>query len=232
MHILIIEDDPSLVVEYRMVLDGIGYTSLVCYDNIKQAKIHLKTRIVDIVIADIYLGEQSGLDLLPELRDKGCNVIVVTGFPSDLHVDTLLEHNVDRFLTKPLGLKTLKHELLHIIKQRKESIKDCFLFHYNRNKIIRIPYGEILYFETEGNYTTLYKKDKKIVIKKSLRVISQGLPDHFQHVYRNIIINSNYIQSIDYTKNTIELTSGEVLNLGNAYKRLIKDYMLNHYSII
>jgi two-component system, LytTR family, response regulator len=232
MHILIIEDDPSIVVDYRMVLDEIGYTSLTCFDNVKQAKVHLKNRIVDIVIADIYLGEQSGLDLLPEFKDKACNVIVITGFPLDTHVDIVIKHDVDRFLTKPIGLKTLKHELLRIIKLRNETITNSFLFHYSRNKIIRIPYSNILYFETEGNYTTLFKKGKKIVIKKSLRIISQDLPDHFQHVYRNIIVNSNYIQSIDYTKNTIELTSGEVLNLGNAYKRLIKEYMLNHYSII
>ena len=153
MHILIIEDDPSLVVDYRMVLDGIGYTSLVCFDNIKQARVHLKTRVVDIVIADIYLGEQSGLDLLPELNDKGCNVIVITGFPSDAHVDKVLKHDVDRFLTKPLGLKTLKHELLRIIKLRRESTTNSFLSPDHR-----------LYFDLLGSQSTAPGKLTKPVL--------------------------------------------------------------------
>ena len=75
--ILHVDDDPDVL----RVVQTLGSTAdLVSVNSIEGARRVIKAKHFDLAVLDIALGSDSGLDLLPELRDSDDNAIPVIIF--------------------------------------------------------------------------------------------------------------------------------------------------------
>ena len=79
ISILVVDDETSLRNTFRIFLERAGYDTVVAVGSFNEAVAALSTRIFDLIITDIVLGSQSGIDLLKKIRDLGitCPVVIV-----------------------------------------------------------------------------------------------------------------------------------------------------------
>ena len=104
IRVLIVEDDPMVAEINKKFTEAVeGFTVDGLVKNAGEAKAHLKRRPIDLLILDIYLPEQSGMDFLKELRreDVQVDVIMVTAADETKMVSQVLRQGIIAYITKP-----------------------------------------------------------------------------------------------------------------------------------
>jgi two-component system, OmpR family, response regulator len=116
--ILVVEDDPAL---QRMILSYFGENNirtLLASDRAEMLR-QLGGAEVNLVILDLRLGQEDGLDLLRELRSSSdVPVIIITGHRRD-DIDRVvgLELGADDYLTKPFNLRELLARVRAVLRR-------------------------------------------------------------------------------------------------------------------
>ncbi len=111
-RILLIEDDPIMLRSLALLFEN-DY-EIEEYTDAKQASKRLKENTFDLVIADLFLNEISGLDLYEIAHDKS-RFIIITGYPDTslgLKAKSLLG---DRFIPKSTPAEILKSRTFSIL---------------------------------------------------------------------------------------------------------------------
>jgi two-component system OmpR family response regulator len=117
-HVLVVDDDPAMrgmIADYlaghnlrvSSAADGRGMTDVLTGGD------------VDLVILDLKLGKEDGLDLVRRLRGNSpVPIIVITGHRRD-EVDRIigLELGADDYLVKPFGLRELLARLRAVLRR-------------------------------------------------------------------------------------------------------------------
>jgi DNA-binding NtrC family response regulator len=91
--------------------------------NIVEALKHIKDNHIAAILLDIKLGNESGLDLLMNIRAQKSNipVIVMTAYPNDYNPNHFFSENAMAFLTKPIKIDRLKEVLITCLNKPKNS---------------------------------------------------------------------------------------------------------------
>ena len=116
--VLVVEDDPAL---QRMILDYFvenNIRTLVASGRREMAG-QLGSTEVNLVILDLRLGQEDGLDLLREVRSSSdVPVIIITGHRRD-DIDRVvgLELGADDYLTKPFNLRELLARVRAVLRR-------------------------------------------------------------------------------------------------------------------
>ncbi|MEJ2451585.1 MAG: response regulator [Gammaproteobacteria bacterium] len=99
--ILIVDDEFSIRKTLGMLLKSEGYTALEAAD-LSQAKRMLQTESVDLVITDMRLGQENGMDLLGWLRANGSEVesIIMTAYGSIENAVSAMKLGAYDYLTR------------------------------------------------------------------------------------------------------------------------------------
>ncbi|BAF72342.1 response regulator transcription factor [Sulfurovum sp. NBC37-1] len=106
--ILLLEDDLQLNDTVKQFLEHHQYTVLPAYDG-HQAKDLLYETDVDLMLLDIKVPQQSGFDLLSDLRKEGNDTpaIFITSLHSIDDVSKGFDIGCDDYIRKPFALKEL-----------------------------------------------------------------------------------------------------------------------------
>ncbi len=114
--VLIIDDDPGIRQSVRLCLEAIG--SRVLGVGTPSAALELLERSrFDLVFLDLWLGSDSGLDLLPEIlrRQPGIGVIVITAFASiETAVEAIKLGAVD-YIPKPFTPQQVRYAAERVV---------------------------------------------------------------------------------------------------------------------
>jgi two-component system, OmpR family, response regulator len=107
MHVLLIEDDPSLVKFYTRALMRAGHVVTV-HKRGDEGLEATRTASYDIIILDWYLPEVDGITILRDLRIRRVEtpVLMMSG-SGELGRQEALAAGADAFLEKPCGLEEL-----------------------------------------------------------------------------------------------------------------------------
>lgn len=108
-HILLLEDDETLGRGISMALTG-PEVSVSCQPSLAKAREALAGERFDLLILDVNLPDDSGLDLLRQVRAGGDTTPVILLTANDLELDevTGLEAGADDYITKPFSLAILR----------------------------------------------------------------------------------------------------------------------------
>jgi two-component system, NtrC family, response regulator HydG len=125
--ILIVDDEESLRHTFQIFLKREGYGPVIMASNFEEAVSELTSRPFDLIISDIVLGGNSGIDLLKRIRELGIPspVIMITGYPTVNTASEAVRFGAFDYIQKPVDkeilLKTTRLALQqHQLRQEKQ----------------------------------------------------------------------------------------------------------------
>src|SRR6516164_9205247 len=118
-RVLVVDDDPLMK---QMVVNYLEEHNLRAYSASGGAELtrHLAEGEPSLVILDLRLGQEDGLDLLREIRSRSdIPVIITTGHRRD-EIDRVvgLELGADDYVTKPFSLRELLARARAVLRRR------------------------------------------------------------------------------------------------------------------
>lgn len=109
-HIVIVEDEPSILANYQAALQRQGYTS-VGYEKLSLAKKALSESLPDLVIIDVGLGDEpdGGFELCRILRSQSetLPILFLTARDNEFDMVAGLRLGADDYLSKDISLPHL-----------------------------------------------------------------------------------------------------------------------------
>ncbi|CAN5868909.1 hypothetical protein BH11MYX4_BH11MYX4_09270 [soil metagenome] len=105
--VLVVDDDDDHAFTLAALLELEGFVALMASSR-AEARAILASRPVDVLLADLSLGDGTALDLMRELGSRPRVAIVLSGFDGAGDVERTLAAGFDAHLTKPVHLPLLR----------------------------------------------------------------------------------------------------------------------------
>jgi len=117
IHILVVEDEPSLAEVVSLYLTRAGFIVQIAVDGKEAMKI-LEKKIPDFIIMDLMLPEVDGLSLTRWLRDRSdVPIIMVTARREEIDRIAGLEMGADDYVVKPFSPQELVSRVRAVLRR-------------------------------------------------------------------------------------------------------------------
>lgn len=109
LRVLVVEDDKTTQYIDKGMLSQIGVTPTFA-NNGSEAIEEIKKRNYDLILMDVYMPVQDGLDATRWIRDmeddyfKNVPIFALTSFPTQEHKQEIFDSGMNEHLVKPLDL--------------------------------------------------------------------------------------------------------------------------------
>lgn len=195
---------------------------------------YLDKNTPDCLFLDIEMPTMDGFQFIQKLQNKNFPVVITTAY-NQYAIKALKNEAID-YLLKPIDTDDLKDTITKIKKfnaknytaERLEEI----LLNFNANtakkkitfntdgKLVFLDNDDILYAESDGNYSTIYLVDgQKIVLTKKLKEVNDILPsDSFFRIHNSYIINLTKIKEFLKTDGYIVLVTNHKIPVSRQKK--------------
>ncbi len=204
------------------------------FTNPFEALGYLEYNTPDCLFLDIEMPTMDGFQFIQKLKNKDFPVVITTAY-NQYAIKALKNEAID-YLLKPIDsddlqdtiIKIRKFNARHYTAERLEKI----LLNFNSNskdkkitlstdgKLLFLDSDEILYAESDGNYSTVYLVDgQKIVLTKKLKELNNILPaDSFFRIHNSYIINLSKIKEFLKTDGYVVLNSNHKIPVSRQKK--------------
>lgn len=243
LNILIIEDNLELLEELIAMLEEYNYNVIAVASNYKDALTKYYQYNIDLVIIDIFLGENPEGITFAETISTVPNALKPFLFLTSSKDREIFERakltNPFRYLLKPFNELELLYAIemaiekfygqLNVFASREEDtvIAREYLFIKKKNVLKKVSLSSIIYIEVENRYCNIITEQEKFVIQIALSKINQYLPlEVFQQVHRKYIVNTEMIEEITLSKNSLLLKNDHLILFSDKYKDLIKSFSI------
>lgn len=194
----------------------------------------LESYTPDCLFLDVQMPTMDGFQFLDKLNNKDIAVVITTAY--DEYAIKALKREALDYLLKPIDSDDLKETLSKIRKFKSRSFNsdklENILINFNaqnkqkkitistEGKLIFLNLEEILFVESDGNYSTLFLVDnQKILVTKKLKEIASLLPeDRFFRIHNSYIINLNKIKEFLKTDGYVIMESGHRIPVARQRK--------------
>lgn len=243
LNILIIEDNLELAYDISETLEKNNYSVVGIAKDYKDALTKYYQFNVDLVIIDIFLGENPDGIAFAETISTVPNAIKPFLFLTSSKDRQIFERakltNPFRFLLKPFN----ELELLYAIEMAIEKfynqsnvfaskdedtvIANEYLFIKKKSVLKKVKLQDIIYIEVENRYCNIITTQEKFVIQISLSKINEYLDTQlFQQIHRRYIVNVHTIEEITLSKGTLLLKNDHHISFSDRYKNIIKGFSI------
>lgn len=129
--ILIIEDDPGILLSLKDEFESEGYTVSTAEDGEKGLEIAKQQR-PDLIILDIMLPVIDGYEVCKRLRMEGDTTPIIMLTVKDKEIDRVLglELGADDYVTKPFSLRELMARVKAVLRRTEERAKDLATYNF------------------------------------------------------------------------------------------------------
>lgn len=175
------------------------------YNNVMDAKKHLRRENVDLIFLDIEMPILSGFDLLDSLEELP-QIIFVTGKIE--YAFKAFNYDATDYLQKPVSSEKFNRAVSRAIEvkklrdQKSNTLSDDFIFIKSNSKNIKLFLYEIKYLEAMGDYVKVVSDFNSYMVLSTMRNFENELPDVFMRVHKSFIVNMSRVESYD-SKNVL-----------------------------
>ena len=129
--ILIIEDDPGILLSLKDEFESEGYTVYSAEDGEKGLEI-AKQQKPDLIILDIMLPVLDGYEVCKRLRMEGDTTPIIMLTVKDKEIDRVLglELGADDYVTKPFSLRELMARVKAVLRRTEDRAKDLATYSF------------------------------------------------------------------------------------------------------
>ncbi|MBT8294159.1 MAG: response regulator transcription factor [Eudoraea sp.] len=199
-----------------------------------EALSYLSNNTPDCLFLDIEMPTMDGFQFIQKLNNKDFPVVITTAY-NQYAIKALKNEAID-YLLKPIDTDDLKDTIVKIKKFNARSYTadrlEKILLNFNADekhkkitfntdgKLVFLESKEILYAESDGNYSTIYLSDgNKIVLTKKLKEVNELLPnDSFFRIHNSYIINLTKIKEFLKTDGYVVLQSNHKIPVSRQKK--------------
>ncbi len=121
LSILIVEDDKYARLNLREILGGFGVIEEAL--DVAEAKVKLQRAFYDVVITDIDLGQNSGIEVIPLALKKGSHCLVVSSHEDDEVIEAAYSQGAKHFLSKHRLKDQLPIYIQKFLQKKEDRIK-------------------------------------------------------------------------------------------------------------
>jgi two-component system LytT family response regulator len=195
----------------------------------------------DLVFLDVELKDESGFDILNQIRKINFKIIFVTGHRE--YAIKAFKYSASNYLLKPVNINELidavekvsneiKIEteykntqiLMDIVNHQEKEIENIVITDSKGFKILQIK--SIIKCQADGACTHFYLTDKTIIISsKNLGYFDYLLDSNiFIQVHRSVYINLLHVKEYISAEQTIYLSCNLNAPLGDHYKKIFLEH--------
>jgi DNA-binding NtrC family response regulator len=153
-RILFVEDDEALRLTQSLYLQREGY-EVVSVPDRTRAREELDSQTYDVIVTDLRLGKETGIDVLKDARQlqPGAEVLVITGYGSvDTAVAAMKEGAYD-YLTKPVDPEYMVRTIRKALERQKlrrqvVALRDRFVQEAGLDRVVAISEPMRMILET------------------------------------------------------------------------------------
>lgn len=213
LRAVIVDDEPKAI--QGLIWELSNFSSeievMASFTNPYEALTYLETNTPDCLFLDVQMPTIGGFQFLEQLKTTDFAIIITTAY--DEYAIKALKHDAIDYLLKPIDSDDLRTSIAKIKKHSERVINaekfERMLTNFNSKfdkkritintdgKLLFLDVDDIIYVESDGNYSTLYlQSTKKIVVTKKLKEVDAMLPEHyFFRIHNSYIINLNKIKA-------------------------------------
>ncbi len=228
--ILIVEDEPIIADDIAMILEKNGYKISAIVDNSLDAIDHLDANQIDLLLLDINIeGDRDGIWLANQINKQFQKpFIFLTSYYDPKTLDRAKETAPCGYIVKPFDEGDLVANIhLAMLKQLPvETKQEEKFFVRDKGELKSIQTDEILYAESDNNYTNIYTEERKFVVTHTLKSVEEKLQSSgFIRSHKSYLVNFQKISSISEGYLFIGKTK---LPVGRSYR----EFLLKNLSIL
>ena len=204
------------------------------FTNPNEALTYLEKHTPDCLFLDIEMPTMDGFQFIRKLTNKNFPVVITTAY-NQYALKAIKSQALD-YLLKPIDTDDLEETIAKIKKFNNNNFSveklEMVLLNYNSRaihkritlntdgKLLFLESDEILYAESDGNYSTIFLTDgQKIVLTKKLKEVNELLPsDSFFRIHNSYIINLNKIKEFLKTDGYVVLKSNHKIPVSRQKK--------------
>ena len=211
-HALVIDDEElarkrlkKLLSGYEGEIEVIGEAA-----NGEEALEKIEKQKPDVIFLDIQMPGLTGFQVVRKLKDQPF-IIFTTAY--DQYALQAFEENSIDYLLKPIEAQRLETAIAKLrkispdrdafnesLKKLVEKLEKPELKHIRikvGDKILLIDIKDIVFFDSEEKYTSVYTPDQKYIIDDPLVELEKKLnPADFVRIHRSHIVNIHFIKEI------------------------------------
>ncbi len=183
-----------------------------------------KNICIDLLFLDIELFQMSGTDVGYFIRNclgnREMQIVYISGKSS--YACELFRTQPMEFMVKPITQEQVNHCLELAIKLIGRGRKR-FVFQSGKDYFY-IPYGEILYFISEGRKIKIMTDNGEKEFYGKLRDVYKELPQYFLVIHKSYVVNSERVYR--YAYESLELSNGTILPISKAHRKQVREKIL------
>lgn len=207
LRCVVIDDEPIARKGMEEYVADVPYLSHVgSFESAADAKVYLSDYPVDLMLLDIRMPKQSGIDFLKELHEPPL-VIFTTAYPQ--HALESYELNVIDYLVKPISPDRFKKATQKVfdyyLLKHPQSTPDYFFIKCN-HQLEKVAFTEVLFVEAMQNYCIIHTPARKLICYITLTAMLEKLPaDRFMKVHKSYVVALDRVSRLTGTSLLIEL---------------------------
>ncbi len=178
----------------------------------------------NFILLDIELQKKNGVEVGKSIRNVICDyksqIIYISS--KTMYAMELFQVQPLDFLVKPVEKEKLKQVLSRGIKIL-NTVQECFEISVGQ-KSIRIPYNDILFFESSGRKVKIITLKNDEIFYEKLSTIKKQLPSFFLQVHKSFIVNMNCVRTCGYEK--MIMSNGVYISISRTYRNEVRQKYL------
>ena len=230
LHVAVCDDEAAACGELEKLIaacgraHGISIETEIFLNGESLLQAFAKNGMPDLLFLDIRLPDADGIAVGETIRQRLGNYQIPLVYISSMqqYAMGLFKNSPFDFLIKPLTMD----KVAPVMERFFQSIGAEGSFSFQTGKALcRIPYRDILYFQSQGRQVQLITRQGRKTFYGKLSQAEEALPEGlFLRIHKSCLVNFRYVREFSYIQ--VTMANGDVLSISRPYRKEVRARLL------